>query len=71
MLAAFAVRLHAAGLSLRETAAIFGYLGVQRSHGVVWRWMNRPSDSVADPPRRSRRRVTVDETAVQTNGKRS
>jgi len=32
---AFAVRLHAAGCSLRETAAILGLVGAERSHGAV------------------------------------
>ena len=29
---AFGVRLHSAGLSLRETAAVLGLFGVERSH---------------------------------------
>jgi putative transposase len=32
---AFTVRLHSAGLALRETTAILGLLGVDRSHGAV------------------------------------
>ena len=32
---AFAVRLHSAGLSLRETVAILDFLDVDRSHGAV------------------------------------
>ena len=32
----FGVRLHAAGLSIRETVAILELLGVDRSHGAVW-----------------------------------
>ena len=35
---AFAVRLHSAGLSFRETVAILDLLGVDRSHGAVWDW---------------------------------
>ena len=31
----FGVRLHAAGLSIRETVAILELLGVDRSHGAV------------------------------------
>jgi hypothetical protein len=31
----FGVRLHAAGLSIRETVAILEFLGVDRSHGAV------------------------------------
>ncbi|WP_080503476.1 IS6 family transposase [Halococcus thailandensis] len=49
---AFAVRLHSAGLSLRETAAILELLDVDRSHGAVWDWTHRLADS-------------QDETAIQ------
>ncbi len=46
----FEVRLHTAGLSIRETVAILDILGVQRSHGAVWQWVHRLADSDADPP---------------------
>ena len=65
---AFAVRLHAAGCSLRETAAILGLLGVERTHGAVWNWVHRLADSVGDPPSATPSRVAVDETAVRING---
>ena len=65
---AFAVRLHAAGCSLRETAAILGFLSVERTHGAVWSWVNRLADSVGDPPSATPTRVAVDETAVRING---
>ena len=65
---AFAVRLHAAGCSLRETAAILGLLGVERTHGAVWSWVHRLADSVGDPPSVTPTRVAVDETAVRING---
>ncbi|WP_158059519.1 IS6 family transposase [Halorussus halophilus] len=65
---AFAVRLHAAGLSLRETAAILGLFGVEWSHGAVWQWVHRLADSVSDPPTATPSRVAVDETAVRLNG---
>jgi len=68
---AFAVRLHAAGCSLRETAAILGLLGVERTHGAVWNWVHRLADSVDDPSSATPTRVAVDETAVQINGKQS
>ena len=42
-LGAFALPLHSAGLSLRETVAILDRLGVDRSHGAVRDWT---------PPRR-------------------
>ena len=65
---AFAVRLHAAGLSLRETTAILGLLGVDRSHQAIWHWKERLADSAPDPPTATPSRVAVDETAVQING---
>jgi putative transposase len=63
-----AVRLHAAGCSLRETAAILGILGVERSHGAVWSWVHLLADSVGDPPSAQPTRVAVDETTVRING---
>ena len=68
---AFAVRLHAAGLSLRETTAILELLGVERTHGAVWNWVHRLADSVSDPPSATPTRVAVDETAVRINGELS
>ena len=62
---AFAVRLHSAGLSLRETVAILDLLDVDRSHGAVWDWTHRLADAQNDPPRSAPRRVAVDETAIQ------
>ena len=64
-LRAFAVRLHSAGLSLRETMAILDFLDVDRSHGAVWDWTHRLADDQDDPPRSAPRRVAVDETAIQ------
>jgi putative transposase len=68
---AFAVRLHAAGLSLRETTAILELFDVNRSHGAVWSWVHRLADSVSDPPTATPSRVAVDETAVRVNGELS
>ncbi|QOS13639.1 IS6 family transposase [Haloferax sp. Atlit-6N] len=65
---AFAVRLHAAGLSLREKEAILRLLGVERSFQAVFQWVHRLSDSVSDPPKATPRRVAVGETAVKING---
>ena len=48
---AFAVRLHSAGPSLRETVAILDLLDVDRSHGAVWDWTHRLADDQDDPPR--------------------
>lgn len=47
---AFAVRLHAAGLSLRETEAILRLLGVERSFQVTSVGTSL-ADSVTDPPK--------------------
>ena len=38
---ALGVRLHAAGLSLRGTAAVLELLGVSRSHQAVFQWVHR------------------------------
>ena len=65
---AFAVRLHETGCSLRETTAVLSVLGVERSHGAVWRWVHRLADSGCDPPSAQPTRVAVDETAVKING---
>jgi len=66
---AFAVRIHAVGLSLRETEAILRLLGVERSFQAVFQWGHRLSDSVSDPPKAAPRWVAVDETAVKNNRK--
>ncbi|ELZ81344.1 transposase [Haloferax larsenii JCM 13917] len=68
VLTGVAVRLHAAGLSLRETEAILRLLGVERSFQAIFQWVHRLTDSVADPPKAQPRRVAVDETAVKING---
>jgi transposase-like protein len=65
---AFAVRLHATGCSLRETEAVLGSLGVDRSHQAIFQWVHRLADSGCDPPSAQPTRVAVDETAVQING---
>ncbi|MDJ1433070.1 IS6 family transposase [Halostagnicola sp. A-GB9-2] len=65
---AFAVRLHQTGCSLRETTTILAELGVKRSHGAVWNWVHRLSDSGRDPLEAKPKRVAVDETAVKING---
>ena len=48
----FEVRLHAVGLSIRETVAILDLLGVDRSHGAVWNWVHTLSEAQSDPRRR-------------------
>ncbi len=63
-LRALAVRLHSAGLSLRETAAALEQFGVYRSHQAVWQWVHQLADSTPDPPTAKPSRVAVDETAV-------
>ncbi len=61
----FGVRLHTAGISIRETVAILELLRVDRSHGAVWQWVHRLADSESDPPTAKPSWVAVDETAVQ------
>mgnify|MGYP000451125249 CR=1 FL=1 len=48
----FGVRLHTAGLSIRETVAILDLLGVYRSHSAVWSWVHTLSEAQSDPPSR-------------------
>lgn len=64
-----AVRLHAAGLSLRETEAILRLIGVGRSFQAIFQWVHRLADSVSDPPSAKPKRVAADGTAVKTNDK--
>ena len=59
------VRLHSAGLSLRETAAVLELFGVERSHQAVFQWTRRLAKNLPDPLRACPRWVTVDETTVQ------
>jgi putative transposase len=63
-LRALAVRLHASGLSLRETAAALETFGVTRSHQAVFQWVHRVAEEAPDPPTASPSRVAVDETAI-------
>jgi len=60
----FGVRLHTAGLSIRETAAILELLGVDRSHGAVWNWVHTLSEAQSDPPTAEPSRVAVDEKQI-------
>lgn len=53
---AFAVRLHAAGLSLREIEVILRLLGIERSFQAIFQWVHRLTDSVSDPPMAQPRR---------------
>lgn len=46
----FGVRLHTAGLLIRETVAILDLLGVDRSYDVVWNWVHTLSEAQSDPP---------------------
>ena len=65
---AFAVRLHVAGLSFRETEAVLHLIGVDRSFQANFQWVHRLADSGSDPPSASPKRVAVDETGVKING---
>ena len=64
----FGVRLHSLGLSVPETIAVLGWLGIDRSHGAVWAWTHRLADRQPYPPPAKPARVTVDETAIRVNG---
>jgi transposase-like protein len=64
------VRLHAAGLSIRETVAILDLLGVDRSHGAVWNWVHTLSESQSDPPTAKPSRVAVDEKQIEVDGEK-
>ena len=66
----FGVRLHSMGLSLRETVAVFNWLGVDRSHGAVWNWTHALSENQDDPPTAEPSRVAVDETQITVDGKK-
>ncbi|QGA81366.1 integrase core domain-containing protein [Halomicrobium sp. LC1Hm] len=46
----FGVRLHTAGLSIRETVELLELLGIDRSHGAVWNWVQTLSEAQSDPP---------------------
>jgi len=64
-LRALAVRLHSAGVSLRETAAALESFGISRSYQAVFQWVHRVGEKAPDPPTASPSRVAVDETAIQ------
>src|SRR6056297_1235532 len=66
----FGVRLHSAGLSIRETVAILDLLGVDRSHGAVWNWVHTLSEAQSDPPTAEPSRVAVDEKQIKVDGEK-
>ena len=66
----FGVRLHTAGLSIRETVAILEVLGVDRSHGAVWNWVHTLSEAQSDPPTAAPSRVAVDEKQIEVDGEK-
>jgi len=66
----FGVRLHTAGLSIRETVAILELLGVDRSHGAVWNWVHTLSEAQSDPPTATPSRVAVDEKQIEVDGEK-
>ncbi|KZX49936.1 IS6 family transposase [Haloarcula sp. K1] len=66
----FGVRLHTAGLSIRETVAILDLLGVDRSHGAVWNWVHTLSEAQSDPPTAEPSRVAVDEKQIEVDGEK-
>jgi len=66
----FGVRLHTAGLSIRETVAILDLLGVDRSHGAVWNWVHTLSEAQSDPSTAKPSRVAVDEKQIEIDGEK-
>ncbi|MFB9811557.1 IS6 family transposase [Haloarcula sebkhae] len=66
----FGVRLHTAGLSIRETVAISDLLGVDLSHGAVWNWVHTLSEAQSDPPTPQPSRVAVDEKQITVDGEK-
>lgn len=64
----FGARLHSMGLSVREVAAVFEFLGVDRSHGAIWNWTHTLADAQSDPPTAAPSRVAVDEKQIEVDG---
>ncbi len=66
----FGVRLHTAGLSIRETVVILELLVVDRSHGAVWNWVHTLSEAQSHPPTAEPSRVAVDEKQIEVDGEK-
>ncbi|GGN94886.1 hypothetical protein GCM10009030_21680 [Haloarcula pellucida] len=66
----FVVRLHTAGLSIRETVAILDLLSVDRSHSAVWNWVHTLSEAQSDPLTAEPSRVAVDEKQITVDGEK-
>ena len=66
----FGVRLHSMGLSVREVAAVLGWLGIERSHGAVWNWTHKLAEQQEDPPTAAPSRVAVDEKQIEVDGEK-
>jgi transposase-like protein len=64
------MRLHAAGLSIRETVAILDLLSVDRSHSAVWNWAHALSEAQSDPPTAALSRGAVDEKQIEVDGEK-
>ena len=56
------------GLSVREVTAVFDLLSVDRSHGVVWNWINDLDEAQVDLPTAEPSRVAVDEKQIEVDG---
>lgn len=65
----FGVRLHTAGLSIKETVVILDLLRIHRLLNVICKWVHLLADSEPDPPTAKPSWVAVDETAVQIGTK--
>ncbi len=66
----FGVRLHTAGLSIREKVTILDLVGVDRSHDAVWNWIQTLSEAQSDPPTAEPSRVVVDEKQITVDGEK-
>lgn len=56
------------GLSLREIAVVLEWLGIDRSHGVMWNSTHTFSETQSDPPTAAPSRVAVAEKQLEVDG---
>ncbi|MFC4986695.1 IS6 family transposase [Saliphagus infecundisoli] len=67
-----AILLYNHGVSLRKVSRVLGWLGVERSHVAVWRWIQKFGQRLTEAGRRPAADlpavVLMDETAVRQSG---
>lgn len=67
-----AILLYNHGVSLRKIEQILGWLGVERSHVAIWRWIQKFGQRLAEVDRRSAADVPavvlMDETVITQQG---